>query len=324
MTIETIGPGHRLESEVHPDTVLTETTAWTLIRALRRRVQALGPITRPLGLQLGGDDELVEVGPEDARVVARPERPHLWARTGGAEARPLRWTEIDHKARDLLDLYLPLCLGARAENLIVAHLAQSLDGRVATKSGMSQFISGREDLVHTHRMRALFDAVLVGARTVEHDDPQLTTRLASGDNPVRVIVDPHGRLGPEHRVFRDGQAPTVVIRCPGGPRPDGERTSVIELPCSGGWIPVADIVAALRERRLKRIFVEGGGITVSGFLREKFLHRLQVTVAPMIIGSGRPAFALDEVDDLGAALQLDCRHFALGRDILFDCALADR
>jgi len=88
---------------------------------------------------------------------------------------------------DLLDLYAPLL--AIGPDCTVAHLGQSLDGRIATASGASHYVTGPEDILHNHRMRALFDAVIVGAGTVRHDDPQLTVRPCVGDEAVRVGMD---------------------------------------------------------------------------------------------------------------------------------------
>src|SRR5665213_4178598 len=77
-----------------------------------------------------------------------------------------------------------------AEPLVLGRVAQSLDGRIASTSGASRWISGPDDIVHTHRLRALFDAVVVGARTVRADNPRLTTRAVEGPSPVRVVLDP--------------------------------------------------------------------------------------------------------------------------------------
>ena len=87
----------------------------------------------------------------------------------------------------LFDLYLPMCGSAP---LTIGHLGQSIDGYVATRSGDSSYVNGPENILHLHRLRALCDAVVVGAGTIAADDPRLTTRLVTGANPVRVILDP--------------------------------------------------------------------------------------------------------------------------------------
>src|SRR5262249_54371948 len=94
----------------------------------------------------------------------------------------------------ILDLYLPICSATAEHPITVGHLGQSLDGFIATHAGESRYVTGQENIVHLHRLRAICHAVVVGARTVSTDDPQLTTRLVEGPNPLRVIIDPARRL----------------------------------------------------------------------------------------------------------------------------------
>jgi len=235
----------------------------------------------------------------------------------------LSWAADAPQAIDaptLRALYEPLCRPGRDE-LVVAHLAQSLDGRIATHTGISQWLSGNEDLLHTHRMRALFDAVIVGANTVLHDDPQLTVRSCKGSNPVRVVIDPQRRLDGRQRVFRDVLAHTVVIVGENAPGTDAAigQAEILRLPSAGGELDPTAIRRALAERGLQRLFIEGGGITVSRFLAARALDRLQLTIAPVILGSGRPGFMLPEISDLRDSLRPRTRRFAFGDDVMFEC-----
>ncbi len=107
------------------------------------------------------------------------------------------------RKRDLLELYLPVSSGTAARPITIGHLGQSLDGFIATHSGDAISVTGPENILHLHRLRALCDAVVVGAGTVVADNPRLTTRLVVGSNPARVILDPACRLPAAHLVFSD-------------------------------------------------------------------------------------------------------------------------
>jgi riboflavin-specific deaminase-like protein len=225
----------------------------------------------------------------------------------------------------LAELYGPLCAILPGQDFAIAHLAQSLDGRIATASGASQWITGEEDLRHTHRMRALADAVLVGAETILHDDPLLTVRRCAGPNPVRVIIDPDRKLTAQHRVFADQSAPTFLIVADDSAKGTAiGAAEILRLPRATGIIAPAAIRQALAARGLHWLFIEGGGITVSHFLRARSLDRLQLMVAPMILGSGRPSLSLPEIDAPGLGLRPQIRRLTLGQDVLFECIFGDR
>jgi diaminohydroxyphosphoribosylaminopyrimidine deaminase/5-amino-6-(5-phosphoribosylamino)uracil reductase len=228
---------------------------------------------------------------------------------------------VGGEASPIEQLYGPLWAAKRNGPYVVAHLAQSLDGRIATTCGVSRWLSGEEDLLHTHRMRAIADAVLVGANTVLHDDPQLTVRLCAGANPVRVILDPEHRLDGSQRVFTDGCAPTFLFVAAdrAGAEHRWGQAEVIPVPRGPHGLNPSDIRQILASRGLSCLFVEGGGITVSRFLAAGALDRLQITVAPVILGSGRPSLVLPEIHDLAHSLRPKTRRFLLGDDTLIEC-----
>ncbi len=226
---------------------------------------------------------------------------------------------------ELSRLYGPLCAVPPGQGFIVGHLAQSLDGRIAASTGASRWISGEEDLRHTHRMRALADAVLVGADTILHDDPLLTVRRCAGQHPVRVVIDPDRKLSPHHKVFTDRSTPTFVIVAEDCRNANSlGAAEILRLPRIDRVIPPATIQRALAERGLYWLFVEGGGVTVSHFLRAGCLDRLQITVAPVILGSGRPSLTLPEIAAPDLGLRPRTRSMALGQDVLFECIFGDR
>lgn len=230
----------------------------------------------------------------------------------------------DDPQRDLLDLYLPVSSGTPARPITIGHLGQSLDGFIATHSGDAISVTGPENILHLHRLRALCDAVVVGAGTVVADNPRLTTRLVVGSNPARVILDPACRLPAAHTVFSDREALTLRVCAAGSAataqaRARGER--ILEVATTQGALDLKDLVRQLRALGYSRIFVEGGGVTVSSFLTAGLLDRLHIAIAPLLIGEGRPAIRLPPQARLQDCLRLQHRVFRAGSDILFDCDL---
>ncbi len=296
------------QSSLLPD----EVWAWGLIRALGRRACAGEAVQQRTGLDWDGSGRLEEVAIERAQLVLDP------------TAEPCFQTalRLTPSVRQLFELYLPLCIGPRANQLVIGHVGQSLDGQIATEGGASRYVTGPENIVHMHRLRALFDAVVVGAGTVEADDPELTTRLVPGEHPARVVIDPSLRLPHARKLYRDSAAPTLLV-CERGRAAQGgpARIPLLEISAKNSLISLSELLAALSARRLRRIFVEGGGITISHFIQARLLDRLHVTVCPILIGRGRPGISLPGVERLDQALRPPARRFTLGEDVLFDCRL---
>ncbi len=224
----------------------------------------------------------------------------------------------------LAPLFAPILAAPAAADgcRVVGRLAQTLDGRIATASGSSQWIGGPGDILHTHRLRALCHAVVVGAGTIRHDNPRLTTRGVAGPHPVRVVIDTDRRLTPDYGIFREG--PLTLLACAeDASGPDRHGTAeVLRIPraATGGIAPDA-LLRALSARGLTRIFVEGGGVTVSRFLAAGCLDRLHVTIAPVLLGSGIPAFTLPEVPRIADGLRFTWQVHPIPPDILLDIAV---
>jgi len=254
----------------------------------------------------------VAVGDRDAAVEWRP----------GAGWKLV--LPVDDSRHALIDLYLPICSATFERPMTVGHLGQSLDGFIATHAGESQYVTGEENIRHLHRMRAWCDAVVVGAGTVAADDPQLTTRHVSGPSPVRVVLDPTRRLADHYRVFNDDSADTLYV-CGRSYAGEAEtsfgRATMVAVDDSAAGLDVTEVLRLLRARGCHRIFVEGGGVTVSMFLEANLLDRLQIAIAPLLIGDGRPAIRLPPPTALSDCHRPRYRVFRMGADVLFDCEL---
>ncbi|HYP97115.1 MAG TPA: RibD family protein [Polyangiaceae bacterium] len=303
------------QARLHTPQLQDEAWAWGLLRALARRASAGQALRERTAVTYDASGRLEEVGSDRAQLVLEP----------GSEPGFTTSLRLAAGVRQLFELYLPLCIGEGAEHLVLGHVGQSLDGQIATSAGASRYVTGPENIVHMHRLRSLMDAVVVGAGTVELDDPELTTRLVPGDHATRVVIDPTLRLPHARKLYRDGLAPTLIACRRDRLRSDGPpRVPLLEIGTEGERLSLPELISALAARGLRRVFVEGGGVTLSSFIHAGCLDRLHVTVCPILIGCGRPGISLPGVARLDQALRPSARRFTLGEDVLFDCRLSRR
>lgn len=166
--------------------------------------------------------------------------------------------------------------------------ASSLDGKVATVTGESKWITGEEARKDVHEWRHRHDAILVGINTVLKDDPSLTVRLeAGGKNPVRIILDTHLRIPLTAKVMTDHLAPTwLVTGCDISSKQEEVYKSrgieVIKMP--DPKINIRDLLRVLGERRITSLFVEGGAEVHGSFLKEQAFQQVIAYIAPKLIG----------------------------------------
>lgn len=207
---------------------------------------------------------------------------------------------------------------------VTLHYAQTLDGRIATRTGHAQWISCGQSLRLAHELRAQHDAVLVGVGTVLADDPRLTVRLVPGASPLRVILDSTLRLPLTAHVLTDRAAPTLLATT--GDATAARRdlvsrtgTEVLLLEGDDGAVSLPALLDRLGERDIRSVLVEGGSTVITSFLRQGLIDRLVVCVAPKIAGAGIEAIGDLGIRQMGDALRIcDMRIELVGDDLVLD------
>jgi diaminohydroxyphosphoribosylaminopyrimidine deaminase/5-amino-6-(5-phosphoribosylamino)uracil reductase len=186
---------------------------------------------------------------------------------------------------------------------VVAKAGVSLDGRIATRTGDSQWITSAGARRVGHQLRAQVDAIMVGAGTVLADDPRLTLRHGvRGRQPIRIVVDTRGRCPVSARLFRDGWPTWVVTGLRSAPtwraKLAAQGVEVILLRTTAGHVNMRALVRELGRRQVTSVLVEGGGGLLGALFDAGLVDRIAFFVAPKIIGgtAARPA-----VEGRGAA-----------------------
>jgi diaminohydroxyphosphoribosylaminopyrimidine deaminase/5-amino-6-(5-phosphoribosylamino)uracil reductase len=197
--------------------------------------------------------------------------------------------------------------------VVTLKLATSLDGRIATASGESRWITGQEAREQGHRLRAEHDAVVVGIGTVLADNPQLTVRLEDylGVQPARIVFDTHQRLGTDANLVQTAhQVATILVTAdPLQQRLTDAGVLGVQVGLDAlGHVDIAQALAALTElgyrlgRGLDRLYIEGGGQLAASFIAAGLVDRLEWFRAPLVLGGqGRPGIGDLAVEALALA-----------------------
>lgn len=209
---------------------------------------------------------------------------------------------------------------------VTLKFAETLDGKIATASGDSRWVSSPASRRFAHRLRSLHDSILVGVGTVLRDDPDLTCRLVRGRNPARIVVDSRLRVPLEARLVQDVRAARTIVAHT--PQASGEKAlrladrgveTLAVAADARGRVDLPALLAALGKKGLSSILVEGGGEVIASLLAAHLADRLIAIVAPKIVGAGK-----DAVGDLGIALMADALPVSVrrvtrkGGDIVID------
>jgi len=204
---------------------------------------------------------------------------------------------------------------------VTLKFAQSLDGRIATSAYDSRWITGEPARKFAHLLRATHDAVLVGRKTVEADDPQLTVRMVKGRNPWRLVLDTEGKLSSSAKlVSENADGRTVLLSGRAEPFNSELRSKIKmwQVPVKSGRIDLKRALEKVLAEGVTSVLVEGGAGVLTNFLKERLADKIYVAIAPMIIGSGISAIGDLGVEKLTQAVRFErVRYQKLGEDMLF-------
>lgn len=217
---------------------------------------------------------------------------------------------LEEEAKKLNEVFLKWV--PKKMPFVVLKTAMTLDGKIATYAGESQWITNEASRLRVHEYRDIYDSILVGIGTVLRDDPSLTTRLPdrTGKNPVRVIVDSQARTPLTARVVTDGKAKTIIAVTEQAPldRVNALKKTGAEVITAGEGehVDLKTLMQKLGQMEICSVFVEGGGRINFSLLKEGLVDKVYAFVAPKIIGGSE---ALTPVEGEGFASLHDAVEF---------------
>lgn len=182
----------------------------------------------------------------------------------------------------------------RSRPIVILSAAMSLDGKIATITGDSK-LSSKEDLARVHKLRASVDAILVGKRTMTIDDPSLTVKYVSGKNPIRIILDSKGSISSDSKIVQTcTKIPTIIVASEKISQKNIlrlQRYGLEVLKCGKNKIDLKKLLHIFQRKGIKKLLVEGGGITNWSFFKEDLVDEIIVTLTPFVLG-GKDAISL--------------------------------
>ena len=177
---------------------------------------------------------------------------------------------------------------------VIISAAMSVDGKIATRIGNSK-LSSKEDLLRVHKLRASVDAILVGKHTLIVDDPSLTVKLVKGKNPIRIILDSEGSIKSSSKIIKTCKIiPTIIVVSEKITQKNIrrlEKKGLEVIKCGQNKVDLKKLLHILKRKNIKKLLVEGGGLTNWSFIKNKLVDEIIITITPYVLG-GSSAISL--------------------------------
>jgi len=195
---------------------------------------------------------------------------------------------------------------------VVLKTAVTLDGKIATRTGASRWVASADSLRYAHHLRNIYDAILVGVRTVLIDDPKLNVRRVKKiKDPIRIVLDAYARTPLEAQVLNSFGGKTIVVVSPQAPAKrvkalEKKGAEILTIPAKAGHINLRPLLKKLGERKITSLLVEGGGEVNASFLEEGLVDKALFFIAPKIFGGREAPTAVE-----GAGVKLPAQAWQL-------------
>lgn len=265
------------------------------------------------------------IGAGIRKVVAAMEDPNPLVRGRGFQKLKeagvkVKTGVLEEKARRLNEVFIKQITTGRP--FVIVKSAVTADGKIATRTGSSRWITGEKARAFVHRLRNNSDAIAVGVETVLRDDPRLTARLeeGGGKDPQRIVIDSRARLPIDARMINMPSRAATVLATTAAAPPDKVRAlqekgvEILMLSEREGRVDLAELMVKLGERGVCQLLVEGGGTLNYSFLQAELIDKVMLFIAPLIVGGGESPTAFDgsgvaELDEAWRLEEMEIKRY---------------
>ena len=229
---------------------------------------------------------------------------------------------LDEECAKLNEVYLKWMKTKKP--FVIVKAAMSLDGKIATKSGDSKYISGKEARKVVHELRSDLDAVMVGSNTVKKDDPELTVRLTRGENPIKIVIDSKLKISEKAKIVKKEPGKLIIITAKTANKKKVKALQLkgvrfIHTNLNRGKIDLKEAMKELGKHDITSIMIEGGAVLNAEAIRAGIVDKMLFFISPKMIGQGPAAVGDLGITQVDKALKLKNIDFKkIGKDILVE------